>query len=400
MALGSIRANKLRAGLTLLSISIGVFAIVGVGASVDVLDAKVSDQMASMGRNSFIIQREPAVDFSGGRQYRNRKDITVRQGLELKERLTTAESIGLTNVIIGASAKNEGEETEPNMGLYGSDETFLVNYDYSLVEGRSIDGGDVQTGSDVAVIGSEVASALYKAGSPVGREIRINNRRYSVIGVLESKGAVFGQSQDNIIVIPITSATKYFLDQWSASISLLVRSNSMDDLEETVDHATGLMRMIRRLEIGQANDFEVMTNESISETFGGFTQYISLFGLICGGIALFAAGIGIMNIMLVTVKERTREIGIRKAIGATRGNILSQFLIEAITLTQLGAITGAGLGLLAGLVMSLAMDVAMPIPWGWVFAALGLCLLIGVAFGGYPAWRASRLDPIEALRYE
>jgi putative ABC transport system permease protein len=400
MALGSIRSNKLRAGLTLLSIAIGVFAIVGVGASVGVLDAKVNDQLASMGRNSFIIQRDPPINIGRGRGNRNRKDITVRQGLELKERLTSAESVGLTSFVMGPVAKRETEETEPGLIVFGSDETFIVNYDYDLAEGRSIDPSDVQSGADVAVIGSDVADKLFPSGTPIGQDIKINNHRYTVVGRLESKGAVFGQSQDNRIVIPITSATKYFFDQWSSSISLLIRSNSMEDLDETVDQATGLMRMIRRVGIGEPNDFEVSTNESISETFGGFTEYISIFGLGCGMIALLAAGIGIMNIMLVTVKERTREIGIRKAIGATRGNILSQFLIEAVTLTQLGAFSGAAVGLLGGLGISGLIGVSMPIPWLSVGAALGICLFIGIVFGGYPAWKASKLDPIEALRYE
>ena len=400
MALGSIRSNKLRAGLTLLSIAIGVFAIVGVGASVGVLDAKVNDQLSSMGRNSFIIQRDPPINIGRGRSNRNRKDITVRQGLELKERLTSAESVGLTSTVMGSLGKRGTEETEPNLMVYGSDETFLVNYDYSLAEGRSIDPSDVLAGSDVAVIGSDVAEKLFPSGSPIGEDVRINNHRYTVIGVLESKGAVFGQSQDNFIAIPITSATKYFLDPWSSSISLLIRSSSMQALDETVDNATGIMRMIRRVGIGEPNDFEVSTNESISETFGGFTEYISIFGLGCGIIALLAAGIGIMNIMLVTVKERTREIGIRKAIGATRGNILAQFLVEAITLTQLGAFSGATVGLLGGLGISAMIGVSMPIPWLSVSVSLGLCLLIGVVFGGYPAWKASKLDPIEALRYE
>src|SRR5688500_3528326 len=247
MALGSIRGNKLRAGLTLLSIAIGVFAIVGVGASVRVLDAKVTDQLDDMGRNSFFIQRDPALVFTG-RAYWRRKDITVRQGLEYKRQLQSAEAVGLMNMAMGAIAKHGSEESNPNLFLYGGDETFLSNGDYALAEGRSIDAGDVQLASDVAVIGADVATKLYKGLSAIGRDIKINNRRYLVVGVLDAKGSAFGMSQDNFILIPITSATKYFIDEWSSSINITVRSNSLDDLEETVDQATGLMRVIRKVE--------------------------------------------------------------------------------------------------------------------------------------------------------
>jgi putative ABC transport system permease protein len=170
-------------------------------------------------------------------------------------------------------------------------------------------------------------------------------------------------------------------------------------LQETVDQAIGIMRLIRHVEVGEENDFEVMTNESLSETLGQFTGYISWFGLACGVIALIAAGVGIMNIMLVSVKERTREIGIRKAIGASKSNILAQFLIEALTLTQVGALIGIALGLLGGIGIGALVGAAPAIPWSWVLGAVGACLLIGLLSGIYPAWKASRLDPIEALRY-
>lgn len=401
MAVQSIGGNKLRAGLTLLSIAIGVFAIVGVAAAVGALEAKVDDQLSAFGRNSFIIQKDAGVEFGNSRRrYRERKDITLREALEFKRRLTSAENIGLINQVVGGIAKYEGIATDPSVDIYGGDESFIINADYSIAQGRNLTAQDVQLRSDVAVIGAEIATKLFDKRSPLGKTFTVNGRRYMVIGVLAAKGAVFGQSQDEVVLLPITSAAKYFFDEWGTSTIINVRARSVADLDETMGQGVGILRAIRGVELGEENDFEVLTNESISETFGGFTKYISIFGLVCGSIALVAAGVGIMNIMLVSVKERTREIGVRKAVGATSGDILGQFIIEAVTLCQLGAVIGIGIGLFGGLAMGALLQVTPPVPWDWVGISIGSCTAIGLLFGIYPAWRASRLDPIEALRYE
>ncbi len=400
MAFTSIGANKLRASLTLLSISIGVFAIVGVAAAVGALEAKVDDQLASLGRNSFIIQQFPVMSFGNGSRFRNRQDITLRQGLDLKRRLTSAENVSMTSWINGAVVKYESEKTDPDITIIGGDESFLAIEDYTLEEGRGLDPQDVQLRSDVAVIGADLKNRFFRNTSAVGKVIGLNGHRYTVIGTLAAKGAVFGQSQDDRVLVPITSSAKYFFDEWGTSIGITVRAPSVAALEETMGQAAGIMRAIRHVELGQENDFEMITNESISETFGGLTKYISWFGLVCGCISLAAAGVGIMNIMLVSVKERTREIGIRKAVGATSTAILMQFIVEAVTLCQLGALIGIIIGLLAGVMTSALVNVSPPIPWTWLSISIGACTVIGLAFGIYPAWRAAKLDPIDALRYE
>jgi len=400
MAFTSIGANKLRASLTLLSISIGVFAIVGVAAAVGALEAKVDEQLASLGRNSFIIQKYPVMDFGNDRRFRNRQDITLRQGLDLKRRLTLAENVSMTDWVSGAVIKYENEKTDPDISIIGGDESFMAANDYTLEEGRGLDPQDVQLRSDVVVIGADVKSRFFRNTSAVGKVIGINGHRYTVIGTMAPKGAVFGQSQDDRVLVPITSAVKYFFDEWGTSVGITVRAPSVAALEETIGQAVGILRAIRHVELGEDDDFEVITNESISETFGGLTRYISWFGLACGCISLAAAGVGIMNIMLVSVKERTREIGIRKAVGATSSAILMQFIVEAVTLCQLGALIGIMIGLMAGVLTSALVDVSPPIPWAWLSVSIGACTLIGLAFGIYPAWRAARLDPIDALRYE
>ena len=334
MAVQSIRGNKLRAALTLLSISIGVFAIVGAASAVAALNATVDNQLSAFGSTSFTIQKAPAILLgrSAWRKYANRKDITLRQAMRLKERLTLADQVGMT-IFSGIAVLKHGEEkTDPDVNVIGGDEAYIVNADFGVESGRGLDPGDVNSASDVAVIGADVSKELFKGGKGVGESIRINGRKFTVIGVLEGKGGVMGQSQDNFVLIPITSASKYFFDEWGTSVSMTIRASSVDLVDETTDQAIGLLRIIRRLDIGQENDFEIITGADVAETFADFTQYITWFGVICGCVSLLAAGVGIMNIMLVTVKERTREIGIRKAVGATSGDILTQFVIEAVTI--------------------------------------------------------------------
>jgi len=398
MAIGAIQANKLRAGLTLLSISIGVFAIVGVAAAVGALTASIDKQLESLGRSTFIIQRDPAFEMGGAGD--RRPQLTLRQAMDFKSRFTAAENISLTNFIGGVVIKFEEKSSDPTFFIVGGDESYLPTNDYTIEEGRGIDPMDVQNGTDVVVIAADIANKFFSQRSAIGKQIKLNGYPYTVIGVLQSKGAMFGQSQDNFVLIPITSAARRFFDEWGSSVSMAIRAPSIEKLEETMDQAIGLMRIIRRLDIGEENDFEIITNESLSETFGGITKYVSWFGAICGGFALLAAGVGIMNIMLVSVKERTREIGIRKAIGATSGNILVQFIIESVTLCQLGALIGIGIGVGMGLAVGGLLGIVAPIPWGSVGISVGICLFIGVVFGSFPAWKASQLDPIEALRYE
>lgn len=397
MAFRSIGANRLRSFLTLLSIAIGVMAIIGVAAAVDALQSKLDAQLESFGRNSFILQRDPPFERRGD----ERPNITLRTAQEFKRRMGPyAKEIGLSYETMGAVVKRGGEETDPDIQIVGGDESFSSFSDYTVAEGRMVDPADVQNAADVVVLGADIAKKLYPTGeSPVNTTVAINGQRYRVIGVFAAKGAVFGQSQDKFVALPVTNAARHFVDEWSSTVQVMVRSGERG-LEETRSQAIGIMRVLRRLDLGEENDFDVITNDSINETFGSFTGYIALFGLACGIIALVAAGVGIMNIMLVSVKERTREIGIRKAIGASRRTILLQFLIEAVTLCQLGAWIGIGLGVMMGLGLAGALEATLPIPWGRIAVSVAVCTLIGIIFGIYPAWRAARLDPIDALRYE
>ena len=401
MALASIGSNKLRTGLTLLSIAIGVFAIVGVAIAASALQRTLTGQLESMGTTTFSIQRMPAVSMGHSwRLYRNRPDITVREATNLKRRMGEGVVVSLRRDALGKSVRYGDKTTDPNVTVVGSDEGWSYLRDFPIDEGRTLTWDDVQSYDDVAVIGSELSSRLFGSGSGIGRTIAVDGHRYRIIGSFASKGASMSGSMDNFVLIPITSATKYFFDEWASSVSITIRPEDARAYDETLSRAVVEMRRIRRVSVGMASNFEVETNESISETFSELTNFAEYFGLACGMIALLAAGVGIMNIMLVSVKERTREIGVRKALGATRLNILYQFLVEALTLWQLGALIGIGLGIAGGAALALAMETAATIPWSWVAVSFCSCTAIGLAFGLYPAWRAARLDPIEALRYE
>ena len=401
MAFNSLRSNKLRAALTLLSMAIGVFAIVGVAAAVSALETSLGDQLVSLGRNDIQIKKYPGIQFGHGRRIRGRKDITVRQGMELKRRMErSVEHVGLTTAIRGKTVAYGEEETNPSVTVYGADENFALFSGYTLQHGRMVSPEEVFTGRNVLVLGADIANDLGIAKSDLGKQIDVGNYPYTIIGIADPEGTAFGESQDNFVMMPITSAMKYFFNKWGTSITINIRAINEDLVQETKDEAIGTMRAIRHIEPGEENDFAMDSQEDLSDTFGGFSDYLSFFGLFCGAIALLAAGVGIMNIMLVSVKERTKEIGIRKAIGATRGDVLSQFIVEAITICQLGAIIGILAGIGVGLLLGVFLELPVVFPWNSILVSSAICLIIGVVFGAYPARKASRLDPIDALRYE
>lgn len=397
MAFASILAHRLRSFLTLFSMAIGVFAIVGVGSAIDVLNTTLNQQLSSIGRNDFIVEQK--FEQAGGMQVRSMMPITIRQALAFRERMTGGGTVGM-QVGVGPTTLSYGtEETDPNVSVIAADEHYLMFDDRTLRSGRNITDADVERGDDVVLLGSDVSDRLDVGSGGVGDVVEIGTHPFRVIGILDAKGGAMGMSRDNLVVIPISVARKYFPVAERQSVSILVRTEP-EVLTKQADRAIGIMRAIRRLSIYQENDFEVTTHEDIEESIGGFTRYITFFGAFCGIVALLAAGIGVMNIMLVSVRERTREIGVRKAVGATRSALVGQFLVEALTLCQLGALLGVVAGLLAGLLLGLALDAAPPTSIDSVLLSVGICTLIGIVFGSYPAWKAASLDPIESLRYE
>lgn len=402
LALDSIAVNKLRAFLTLLSIAIGVFAIIGAGSLVSSINGTVDTELDALGENTFFIYKTPKIQMGdkAWRKYRKRKAITFSQYRELKERLTDVDLVSAQAFSQGFLVKANGKETNPDVTLIGIDEEYYQINNRKISDGRQITFSDIESNRNVAVIGNDIVVKCFPDGKAIGNDITINNQKYNVIGVLDVKGAMFGQSQDNMVLIPLNNFLTYFSDEWSESLTLTIKANKKDDLPVTIDEATGVLRSIRNDKPGEENSFEIESNEAIREQFQSFTIYLYYFGFICGGIALIAAGVGIMNIMLVSVKERTREIGIRKAIGAKRRWIMMQFLIETITLCQVGGAIGILMGVGAGSLFSLLLNLSITLPWNWIIFSLVICTLLGIVFGMYPAGKAAKLDPIEALRYE
>lgn len=400
IAWDSLRSNKLRSALTLLGIVIGVFAIVSSVTAVRVIDVYFDDTIKFLGATTFSVQRTPAVQLGHmDERIRKRKHITFEQIALYKRDAGLPVTVSPTDWFGAKKVTFESKETRPNVQLVGSDEGWLTNNSFDIEAGRFLTESDVQFARPVVVIGKTVADALFPDRSPIGKEIRIEGYRFRIVGLLAGKGSAFGQDLDRTAVAPISR----LLDIYGArgrSLSIEIRAPSVQLLQATMDEAAGLLRTIRKVPPGEENDFEIVTNESLLSAVTSFTKYLTIGGAGIGLITLLTAGIGIMNIMLVSVTERTREIGIRKAVGATRGAILRQFLLEAIILCQIGGVLGIILGVVGGNVMALVFGIAPTFPWDW--AALGVAgiTVVALIFGVYPAFKAARLHPIDALRYE
>ena len=400
MAIDAIRQNKLRSILTLLGISIGVFSVIGVMTAIRTLESSVESGLNVFAANTFVIQKYPSIQIGRrDKKIRNRKNIDYDQYKKLKER---AKLPVLVSVSEGSSIRNvkyKDISVKNYVSLLGGDEGSIRMYKTFISDGRNIAPDDVRYARNVCVLGMDVVDRLFPFEDPLSKKIQIEGLNYYVIGVAERQGEAFGQSQDNYIAIPVTNYLQKFSNKWT-TLSINVEAASEKDYDKTREEVIGIMRTIRKVKAGEDNDFELETNDEMIETFSGFTSGIKLFALSVSIIALVVAGIGIMNIMLVSVTERIKEIGIRKAIGATKKDILTQFLMEAVFLSEFGGVVGIIMGISAGNLVSFIFKIPAVIPIDWAIIGLAVCSLIGIGFGIYPAWKAAQLDPIESLRFE
>ena len=402
LSINTIKSNKLRAILTLAGITIGVFSIIAIMTLLDALQAGIEGGLSQLGSNTFQIQKFPAMNFGGPgamAKYRNRPDITYEQGMKLIEKATVYKYISLEYWKGSKTFKNERYSTNPNMSLLGGNLDFLPCNNYSVKDGRYFTENELNTSANVAVIGMEVVNKLYPKENPIGKRVMLDKNEFLIIGVLESKGESFGQNQDGLAIIPITRMQEIY-GKSDHSINIAIQAPSKARYDECVENVTSVMRIIRQCKPGEDSNFEIFSNDSLISTVNNFTKYFKYGAGFISFIALLAAGIGIMNIMLVSVTERTREIGIRKAIGAKSRNILNQFLVEAIILCQIGGIAGIILGIGAGNLLGVYLNTQVVIPYDWVVIGLVICTIVGVVFGVYPAYKAAKLNPIDALRYE
>ncbi len=403
MALQSLGANKLRTGLTMTGITIGVFSVISVMTAIGALSSSIESGISFLGSNIFQFAKYPASGGQGGRnqdKYENRRNITYAQALRYRQLMEGyAREICLKAFDFKGQAFYNGEKTTPSLTVAGSNQSFLTANSYTLAYGRNITDEDVDLARSVAVVGKTIEKRLFPHESPVGKVIKLNGHTVTIVGVMAEKGTSFGQSQDDICVIPIT---RFFENFGSAkrSVNIATQSFSQATYNRTLDKAIGAMRIARGLKPNQADDFEIYSNDSLKSAFASIAGVVRIGAFVISLIALIAAGVGIMNIMLVSVTERTKEIGIRKSIGARSRDILRQFLTEAVFISEAGGIVGILLGVIGGNLLATWLKADLIFPFGWALAGLIVCSGIGIGFGFYPAYRAASLDPIEALRFE
>jgi len=399
MALSAIRSNKLRSALTLLGIVIGVFSIIAVNTAMRVLQDFVVSQLNSLGSNVFVIQKYPVFHAGGPAEwakYRNRKDLTYEEAMELKDRSTLAKSVGVEGEVGGKIVQYMDKKTNPNVAFDGVTPDIFPSQNWDIGEGRAITESDVETGRLVCVLDPNLAKNLFPHSDPIGAQVQVDGIGYTVVGVIKDNGNVMGEG--SYMVVPITTFfARYGKER---SLDIYVQSFSQDDFTEAQEQAEGILRAIRNVPPGKEDDFELISNASLVGQFDQITLYVKIGAIVISAIALLAAGVGIMNIMLVGVTERTREIGVRKSVGATKRNILIQFLLEAIVLCEVGGVVGILLGLLGGNLAAVALHLQAAFPLDWAIIGLVVCSLVGITFGVYPAYKAASVDPIESLRYE
>jgi len=403
IAFASIGVNKLRSILTMLGITIGVFSVIGVMTTVTALRSSIESGLSFLGTNFYQFGKWPT-GLSGGT---NRRKIEMRRNITLAQAMRYQQLMkGTTDVIClkvfdqgGEQAVYNGRKTTPDVSFGGTNEYFLNANQYSIELGRNLQAEDIELGRPVIVIGQDIVKRLFPAESPLGKTIKIAQRTYVVIGTFAEKGSTFGQSGDNLAMIPIT---RFFSDLGSENYTVNIATEAPSHIlyNETMNKGLTAMRVVRGLKPEDENDFELYSNESMLGAFAKVADVITEGSFVISGIALLAAGVGIMNIMLVSVTERTKEIGIRKSIGARKKSILTQFLIEAVAISLVGGVFGIALGVGVGDLVAMWMKAGVVFPWDWAVLGLVVCSGIGVGFGFYPAWKAASLDPIEALRYE
>lgn len=402
LAMHSINSNRLRTLLTALIISIGLMALVGILTTLDAVKKSMTDAFSSMGANSFNIRNRASgirVNNSGQRP-KPFKSIRYEDAKLFKERLNADAKVAVSiNASGGATAKYASEKTNPNVNVLGVDENGILSQGLTIAMGRNFSPDEVYSGNNLCIIGDEIYKTLFKDESPLDKIIRVGNNKYKVIGVLESKGSGFGPSVDRMVYIPLQKA-KIINPSTNPSYTITVMVDDNSKIDYTIGEATALMRNIRKVKVSEPNNFEITKSDAIAQTLFENLNFVLVGGIAIGAITLFGASIGLMNIMLVSVKERTREIGLRKSLGATPQIIRRQFLIEAVVICLIGGFFGITFGIGIGNLISALMKGPFIIPWSFIIGGFVLCILVGIISGYYPAKKAAKLDPVEALRYE
>ncbi|MEO9210611.1 MAG: ABC transporter permease [Ginsengibacter sp.] len=412
----TIKSNKLRTGITVAIIAFGIMALIGIITAITAMNQSLAESFSTMGANSFSIRyREMNIRMGGNsrevkkkstKSLREKKSntgklITYQEAKLFKERFNFPAKVGIVVGVGQVIVNNDKVKTNPNISLIGADENYISQGGYTLSDGRNFNSMDVQSGSSICILGYSVAKTLYgdNTSRAVDKTIKVAGNTYRIIGVLKDKGTSAFLSSDNIVITTYNNIRRFFpTDGISFGISVSV--NDITELEPAIADATGTFRPIRKLEVTDQNNFYITKSDSLAEIFINSLGAITTAAAFIGLITLFGAAIGLMNIMLVSVNERTREIGLIKAIGGTSKSIRQQFLFESVLISLIGAIFGIILGVIVGNIVGMFLNTGFVVPWNWVIIGVVVCSAVGLFAGLYPAVKAAKLDPIVALRYE
>jgi putative ABC transport system permease protein len=403
ISLLSIKAQLLRTILTVLVIAFGITALVGILTAIDAIKGSINSNFTSMGANTFTIRNKETTIRIGrsGKKPRKYREISYKEANSFVEKFNYPATASVSTLAtFAATLKYLSEKTNPNIQIFGVDENYLNTSGYEIDKGRNFTVQEILFGSHSIILGKDLVPTLFKNKTdPIDKIISVGNGKYRVVGVLKSKGNSSGFGGDKVCLLPLSNVRQYFpRPNMSYTINVLAPSSEM--MEGAIGESTGIFRVIRKLQTGEEDNFEITKSDNLANMLIDNIKYVTIAATLIGVITLLGAAIGLMNIMLVSVTERTREIGIRKAIGANKQVIRSQFLVEAVVICQLGGLLGIFFGIVIGNVVSLIIGGSFLIPWLWVLTGIVICFVVGVGAGIYPAIKASNLDPIDALRFE
>jgi putative ABC transport system permease protein len=402
LALDTVRSNKLRSGLTIIGVTVGVITLIFMVSIIQGLNRSFASQVESLGSNTIFVSKfDPSFGRPPGQEERQRKEITLEDADALEREAPSIVGVSPIRRKISTVINYEGNQSDTPILLGVMPQYEFVHSQY-VGRGRFIGDIDIQERTNVCVIGVDVEKALFPYRDAVGKDVKIGGYPFRVIGVMESLGNFFGQSRDNTIFIPLATFDKYYKDYPIPEVVffIVLRPKSRAFVQSAMEEIKDILRRRRGVKAGEKDNFGVSSQDSLLDIYNQLTSATYLVLTAVSAVALMIGGIGVMNIMLVSVTERTKEIGIRKAVGATRRNILSQFLIEAVVLTGIGGIIGLCIGEIASLLMNTFSPLPAFVPFWAVLVGIGVSAAVGIIFGMWPAWKAARLDPIEALRYE